>query len=380
MRLLLVTETFPPDINGVAMTLSRLTGELRGRGHEVKVIRPGVFFGSQKVGVNGDELTVPGLRIPNYPEARIGLATPGRMLGLLQSWRPDLVHIATEGPLGWSALKACEKLGLPVISTFHTNFHDYTHHYGLSFLEQIVEGYLRSFHNRTRANLVPDKMLIDTLEKSGFRNNHHFGRGVDTRLFDPARRDNTLRRQWAAEERDPVIVHISRIAAEKNIPLVLACYHEMKVWHPGLKMVLVGDGPLRPRLQRMHPDVIFCGMKLGEDLARHYASGDFFLFASETETFGNVVTEAMASGLAVLAYDYAAGRQFIRSGENGFTVALGRNDDFREAAHRLLDVSSGLQVEEVRRAARETALQIPWSGVVDVYERITRSVLQSAPA
>ncbi|MDD5260251.1 MAG: glycosyltransferase family 1 protein [Methylacidiphilales bacterium] len=379
MKILLVTETFPPDINGVAMTLSRLADELSARGHDLLVLRPGKPEAHSGTGKSWKETMVWGLRIPGYPEARIGLTSRWSLIRLLRRWKPDLAHIATEGPLGWMALRACEHERCPVISSFHTNFHEYTRHYKVSFLERLVEHYLCSFHNRTQANLAPDQGLIERLEKAGFRNNCYFGRGVDTVLFSPEKRDPALRGEWGVGEGDSVILHVSRVAAEKNIPFVLGTYRQFRAQYPGLKMVVVGDGPERRRLRKQYPEVIFTGMKMGEELARHYASADFFFFASETETFGNVITESLASGLVVLAYDYAAGRQFIRTGVNGFTVPLGDARDFQACAANLLSKRGGEYLAEVRAAARRTALQIPWSTTVDRYEAIVRSVLDLEP-
>jgi glycosyltransferase involved in cell wall biosynthesis len=367
-RLSLVTETFPPEVNGVAMTLQRFCGEWVRRGIEVQVVRPRQPADGGN-GANGSrpwqEELVGGFPIPEYPEARIGAWARGRLQRAWKENPPDWVHIATEGLLGWSAQRAASSLGIPVITSFHTNFHDYARHYGVGLLRPVVASYLRRFHNQGRLCLVPDDDLRAELAVLGIRNTARMGRGVDVRLFDPARRDENLRHSWGVGPGDPVVLHVSRAAAEKNIALVVEAYRALKVQQPRTRLVLVGDGPARRRLEKDCPEAVHAGMRYDVDLARHYASGDFFFFASETETYGNVVMEAMASGLAVLAYDYAAAGQHIRNDLNGFKVPKGDRAGFVEKAVQVGRM--GTSLDPVRDQARRTAMGLPWEGVVDDY-------------
>ncbi len=367
MKISLVTETFPPDVNGVAMTLSRLSGGLAALGHEVLVVRPNPRGEMPAAFADPpwSEVRVPGLPIPQYPEAQVGLPSGNRLRRIWSYDRPDIVHIATEGVLGCSARNAARDLDIPLITSFHTNFHDYAQHYGVGMLEPIVAAYLRWFHRAAQLTLVPDRGLIAELRELGLGEMAYFGRGVDSRLFDPARRDPALRAEWGAGPDDPVVVHVSRVAAEKNIPQVIEGYRRARASVPNLRLVVVGDGPTARKLQRRNPDVLFAGMRHDEDLARHYASGDLFYFASDTETFGNVVMEAMASGLVVLGYDYAAVHQYIVNGQNGCSVPLGDADAWLESAERLAREFSTLGV--MREAARLTALQVPWEEVLRHY-------------
>jgi len=365
-RLCLVTETFPPEVNGVAMTLQRLCREWVRRGIEVQVVRPRQAREREAGGGRPwEELQVGGFPIPEYPEARIGAWACGRLRRAWGERRPDWVHIATEGLLGWSARRAAQGLGIPLVTSFHTNFHDYAQHYGVGLLRPVVAAYLRAFHNGGSLCLVPDEELRQELEALGIRRTGRMGRGVDVGLFDPARRDPELRRSWGAGPEDPVVVHVSRAAAEKNIPLVIEAWRACRQRHPRCRLVLVGGGPEEAALRRMCPEAVHAGMRFDEDLARHYASGDLFFFASETETYGNVVMEAMASGLAVLAYDYAAAGQHIRNGANGFTVAKGDREAFcRRGVELAWEVRA---LDRLRQEARATAAGLPWSGVVDAY-------------
>ena len=374
MKLSLVTETFPPEINGVAMTLHRLVHALALRGHTVEVIRPQQFKHDGQETNPYAELLVPGLPCPGYPELKIGLPVNLRLKQRWRAHRPDLVHVATEGPLGLAALQAARALGIPVSSSFHTNFHAYSKHYHVGFLHDAGLAYFRWFHNRAACTFAPSVDVIAALATSGFRNLHLMGRGVDTALFHPARRDEALRASWGAGPDTPVAMCVGRLAAEKNLPLVVATWAALRARLPDLKLALVGDGPMRASLARKFPEVIFPGVRRGDDLARHYASGDLFLFASVTETFGNVVTEALASGLVVVAYDYAAARAHVREGENGFLASLGDAAAFQAAATRA--VAQRHRWPHLRDAARRTAQTLSWDQVVDGFENVLSSLVQ----
>lgn len=368
MNIALVTETFPPEINGVAMTLSHLVEGLARRGHRVTVIRPrqGKTDLPRSDGLY-DELLCPSVPIPGYAFLRAGLPVRGRLLRAWRARRPDIVHIATEGPLGYAALSAADKLGLPLASSFHTNFHSYSRHYGFAFLTRPALAYLRHFHNRTRITLSPTVELNDELTRDGFRGMRLLSRGVNTEVFHPAHRDESLRRSWGAAPGDLVVLHVSRLAAEKNYPQLIAAFARIRAAQPSARFVIVSDGPLREKLSRAHPWIRFTGFLPRADLARHYASADLFLYASLTETFGNVVTEAMASGLPVLAYDYAAPARYIHNLENGLVVPFGDAPAWHRAADTLASTPSLRR--RLGEAARRTAEGISWTRVIDGFER-----------
>lgn len=378
MRIAIVTETFMPEINGVAMTIGRLVQGLAERGHSLQVVRPRQNpHHPHGIPAEFDDVTLPGFPIPLYPEMRMGFPCFFTLLKLWKARRPDFVHIVTEGPMGLTAVHAARRLRIPCISSFHTNFHHYTHHYGIGFLYGPLVAYFRHIHNLTRCNLVPDATLITELEVHGFRNSHHWARGVDTELFTPARRDAALRQEWGLGDGSPcddtlAVLHVSRVAKEKNIPLVVEVFDQISTAAPHARLVIVGDGPELPRLRKRYPHVIFTGMKLGEDLARHYASADLFLFASTTETFGNVVTESLASGLVTLTYEYAAGRQFIRPGENGYLAGFDNPASFADTAR--IAMRERHRWPAIRTAARATAEGIPWSHILDNYETLLKKL------
>ena len=375
LRIALVTETYPPEINGVAMTLGRQVDELQRRGHQIQLIRPkqGVF----DVAVSNphlEEVLKPGVPIPRYAGLKLGLPAKAALVKLWRFKRPDLVHIATEGPLGWSALSAAQKLRLPVSTDFHTNFHSYSRHYGAGWLRRPILAYLRKFHNKACVTLVPTNAIREELQEHGYRNLEVVARGVDTELFHPDRRDAHLRASWGVLDNTPVVLYVGRLAAEKNLPLVFSAFNAMRQENQRVKLVLVGDGPELPTLKTRYPDAIFCGLRRDEDLARHYASADIFLFPSLTETFGNVTTEAMASGLAVVAYNYAAAEALIRHRINGLVAAPQDSTAFvREAVSLVTDPS---QIKGIGRNAFQTALSISWPEVHDRFERVLQALVE----
>lgn len=374
LRVSLVTETFPPEINGVAMTLGRLVAGLQARDHPVQLIRPRQGKEAEPAADPGIEQVLrPGIPIPRYAGLNMGLPAKGVLCKLWATRRPDIVHIATEGPLGWSALAAAEKLRLPVVSGFHTNFDRYSRHYGIGWLKKPIHAYLRKFHNRTRLTLVPTRALREELMLAGFRNIEVLARGVDPVLFDPARRSVELRRQWGIDGDTLAVIHVGRIAPEKNLDLLVKAFRAIETRHPGARLILVGDGPALAALRSAHPDFVYRGARVGEDLATHYASADIFLFTSVTETFGNTLTEAMASGLACVAYDYAAAAETMRHGQNGLKAPMQDEPAF-------IDLASWLAAhpearDAMRAAARDTALGLSWEAVHDRLEAYYLQVL-----
>lgn len=375
-----VTETFPPEINGVAHTLSRLCAGLKSRGHTISVIRPrqkdesgGTQATTPDSQLLADQMhTVPGLPIPGYPDLRFGLAFSRRLASIWKKRMPDAVYIATEGPLGLAALNAADRLGIPVCTGFHTQFHAYSRHYGAGFLEKAIVSYLRWFHNRCQLTLAPTPKLRRTLTNLGLQHVAVWSRGVDCERFGPSKRSKALRTRWGLDDRDLAVLYVGRLAPEKNLQLAVTAFERLRNIHPRAKFILVGDGPLAKKLQQRHPDYVFCGMQKGEALPRHFASGDLFLFPSKTETFGNVVTEAMASGLAAVAFDDGAASEHIRNEENGMKVPLTDHAAFVEATLRLADQPSLLS--HLRSQARLDALEIHWPGLIEQFEHLIFSL------
>jgi glycosyltransferase involved in cell wall biosynthesis len=339
------------------------------RQHKVHLIRPRQSKQDTAKQESGyQETLVAGMPIPGYSELKSGLPAKGKLLKLWQAQRPDIVHIATEGPLGWSAMSAARQLNIPISTDFHTNFHSYTQHYGIGLLQKPIAAYLRYFHNKTDATIVPTHSLKEELERDGYQNVMVVGRGVATDLFHPSKRSAALRATWGAVDATPVVMLVSRIAAEKNLHVVIRAFEKMRAVQPDAKLVMVGDGPARPILQLQYPHVIFAGMQTGEALAEHYASGDVFLYSSLTETYGNVTGEAMASGLATLAYDYAAARQHIRHEVNGLLSTFNDEQDFCAQAAAL--ITDAARIQRLRLAARASMEAMTWEHVIGHLEAV----------
>jgi len=370
MRIDIVTDTFAPDINGVSMTLGRLCDGLRARGHRVHVIRSGEEASPR-------ETPAASFTLPGYKEVRVGLPRPFKLRKRWLKKRPDVIYVATESPLGKSAVKAAKALGIPVATGFHTNFHEYMEQYRLTGLQPMALAYLRRFHARADRTLVPSPGLLERLEGEGFENVHLLGRGVDCRLFDPACRCERLRAEWGVRPGVPVGIVVGRVAAEKNLDLAMDAFHAIRAVIPDFRAVVVGDGPIRGRLAQKHPWVSFVGVRIGEDLARHYASADFLLFPSETETFGNVLLEGMASGLVTLGYDYAAAALHVDHGVNGLKADKGDAAAFMAAA---LEAARMASHQGMRAAAREKALTLGWEAVVSSFEGHLGAIRRESPA
>jgi len=366
----IVTETFPPEVNGVTLTLGHLVRGLRARGHRVSLVRPRQP-GVDRAGdpVDPEVTLVPGLALPGYAAVRMGLPAGARLRARWGHRPPDAVYVATEGPLGWSAVRAARRLRLPVVAGFHTNFHRYARHYHLGWAGGLVERYLRSLHNRATGTLVATAELREHLHRRSFRNVEILGRGVDRTLFGPARRSASLRRSWGITGNELVALIVGRVAAEKNVRLAVEAYRAMQREQPACRLVIVGDGPLRRALERAHPDLFFTGMLTGEPLAQHYASADVFLFPSETETFGNVTLEALASGLPVVAYDYAAARQHVRPGVTGLLAPHGQAGAFVAAAAGL--ARSPERLCRMREAVVDDPMpELGWDRVIERFEAV----------
>ena len=369
LRIAVVTETWPPEINGVAITLSRLVRGLCQRNHEIQLIRPRQGKHEQaSTGGEVNELLLRGLPIPHYPQLKMGLPSKSALVRAWTLKRPDLVHIATEGPLGWSALQAARRLRLPVTSDFRTNFHSYSKHYGMAWLSKPIMAYLRKFHNHTACTMVPTQLLKTELNKQGFANLRVVARGVDTAVFSPVHRSSALRAQWQADNDTLVLLSAGRLAAEKNLELVINTYQALQQTGAKVRLVVAGDGPYQNEFKRRCPDAVFLGMCKHETLASVYASADVFLFPSLTETFGNVTLEALASGTPVLAFDCAAASDLVHTGHNGWLVPADQEAHYIAAALDI--VRDPMRIMAMREATRQSVVELDWLQIVLRVERI----------
>jgi glycosyltransferase involved in cell wall biosynthesis len=362
MRLLIVSDTFPPDVNGVARSLRQFALGLEAKGHHVEIV---TTCEADDGGESFQRHVVVSLPFPGYSTLRVGFASPSWFVALFSRVRVDVLYVATETPLGIAAIWAARRVGLPVVSGFHTNFHTYLRDYHLIGLQPAVEAVLRTVHNHTARTLAPSLDTAKMLRDMGFTSVSVLGRGVDAELFNPEARSLALRAEWGADKDVPVALYVGRLAAEKNFPLLERAFEEFLLAQPHGRCVVVGDGPMAEDLRSRHPEWIFAGSRKGADLAHHYASSDVFIFPSTSETFGNVVIEALASGLVVVAYDYAAANEHIQDGQHGLLAPLNDEVAFlgkvRDAAWRWDD-------DALRIEARVKARSLSWARQIDVFE------------
>jgi glycosyltransferase involved in cell wall biosynthesis len=372
LRLALVTETFPPEVNGVARTLGRWVSTFRSRGHDVRIIRP-----RQSNDPPAFEY-VHGVPLPFYPQVRLGFASPMRLRSIFLRSLPDLIHIATEGPLGVAALMAANSLGVPVASSFHTNFDQYLTHYGIAGFEAVAAVYLAWFHNQTHVTLAPGESACRRLQSIGVRETKVWSRGVDGDVFHPAHRDPELRQKLGLGDDDLLLLYVGRLAPEKNLVAALDSFERVQRIVPEdlrerLRYALVGDGPSAASLAgRRMKHVILPGEMHGHELSRWYASADLFVFPSRSETFGNAVLEAQASGLPVVGYDCQGVNERVLHGTDGF---LAKSDAEFDTALTILCTEHERRASYAR-AARAKAECQDWSTIFDHLESLYRRLLQ----
>jgi glycosyltransferase involved in cell wall biosynthesis len=324
MRLVLVSDAWYPQINGVVRTLDTLRGHLTERGWQVSMVTPDRFR------------TLP---CPTYPEIRLSVFARRKVAQMIDAAQPSAIHIATEGPLGFAARRYCLRKGLPFTTAYHTRFPEYVRA-RVFFPLGLTYRMLRWFHAPSSAVMVATDSIESELSAHGFRHIRRWSRGVDTELFRP--RDKAF-----LDAPRPVSMYVGRVAVEKNLEAFLA------LDLPGTKYV-VGDGPQRRELEAKYPDARFVGMREGEDLASHLAAADVFVFPSLTDTFGMVMLEALASGVPVAAYPVAGPLDVINQSGAGVL-----DEDLKAAVQKALSIPAA--------ACRDYALKFSWDRAVDQF-------------
>lgn len=330
MRIALICETFLPDVNGVTTTLCRLLEYLQYQGHDVLLFAP---HGAPSSYAGAEVVPLNGMPLPLYPEVKLTPPQPG-LTARLQRFQPDLVHLVGPAVLGAIVPGIVRRLGLPLIASYHTDFGAYSQHYGFGFLKHGVNAWLRWIHNRCRINLCPSRFTMNVLRAAGFRRLRIWGRGVDIERFHPRYRSEAWRAAVGVQPGERVVLYVGRVAAEKRVDLLPEAIRGL----PNTRLVIVGDGPFRSELQRRCAGlpVHFTGYLKGDDLATAYASADVFVFTSDTDTFGQVVQEAMASALPVVAARAGGALDLIHYGQNGYLFTPGIVSDLRSRLREVL--------------------------------------------
>ena len=364
MKITYVTETHPPDINAAALTAARAIAYLRTRGHEVDVIRPAQTHEAR--GADAGEWRTVGCPIPMYREMRMGLAWPAQLGERFCRSGARVVHVATEGPLGWSALAAARRLGVATTSDFQARLQRYTRYHCIGCLEAPIRSYLRRFHNGAGRTFAATARTRQDLIEWGFQRVEVVDPGVDLERFAPTRRDLSLRRRWGAGQ-SPVLLYVGRLAAEKRVQLALEAFRSARRFDSNARMIVVGDGPGRAALERMFPEAHFVGMQTGAALAACYASADLFVFPSESGAFGNVTLEALASGLPVIAFDSGAASEHVADRVNGRLITPGDDAGFVLAV--CLMVALHGTPDRASRAARSSVADQGCDNALRSFER-----------
>jgi glycosyltransferase involved in cell wall biosynthesis len=378
LKIAIVTETWPPEINGVALSLMQLCKGLQNQGHKILLIRP-----AQKVKCNdfkpNQECLVNGQSIPKYPDMKFGWPQFLKVSQAISAFTPDVVHIVTEGPLGFTALHAAKTRRIPVSSGFHSQFQEFSRFFDLAFLVKPIQSYLRWFHNATQLTCVPSRDTEIALREFGVTCPLVVvGRGIDTDRFSSQRYSAQLRQQWGADENTTVLIYVGRLSSEKEVNVVIDAYTALrKQSQRKVKLVLVGDGPDRNRLEKMQgaEHVIFMGSLSGTQLAEAYASANVFVFASQVETFGNVVIEAMASGLPIIAYDYACAQLHGKHTQTGWLCSIG---DIQQLTQHVLHIPDNSTLKRMGQQAMRDVQSIGWQHPVQQFEEALYQVTQYA--
>jgi glycosyltransferase involved in cell wall biosynthesis len=376
MRVAVVTENFLPKLDGVTRTLAMLLEHLERRGDRVLVLGPET---APRRYAGARILRARGVPLPFYPELRV-LLPPPEFERALSLFRPDVVHVADPMVLGAAGIRWAQRLRAPLVSSYHTNLSDYCAHFGFGMLSGPVWAYRRMLHNQCTATLCPSPSTMLQLHRRGFSQLGVWGRGVDAELFHPMRRSTAWRQRMTGDGTSPILLYAGRLSLEKNLETVVRAFRSL----PGqdAHLVIAGDGPARSQLERMleGQPATFTGYLRGEELATAYASADVFAFPSLTETFGQVVLEAMASGLPVVAFDAEGVRDLVASERTGHLVPPGDDAGYAHAMRTLVEMPE--RRRQLGICARVHAERRAWGLVMDelmqVYEHIIERKMSQA--
>jgi phosphatidylinositol alpha 1,6-mannosyltransferase len=357
LRVVLVTSSYNYIRDGVALTLNRLVEYLERHDVEVLVIAPVAKVPA--LTHVGNIVPVPSIPLPRRPEYRLALGLPRSVQKQMIEFKPDIIHVAVPDLLGYRALKFAQKWNIPVVASYHTRYETYLQHYGVGGLRKPLGKYLRNFYDKCRELYVASASMIEELEADGVQTKIRlWTRGVDSELFNPGKRSESWRHQLGFGTEEPVIAFVGRLVREKRLGTFVDTLRRLQESGVTHRALMVGDGPERETLKKQLPDAVYTGMLEGEDLARAYASADIFLFPSDTESFGSVTLEAMASGLPTVCADATGSRSLVDVGSTGFLAKPGDVEAFTGHVRMLAEDA------ELRRrmgnAARERSLSLSW--------------------
>jgi phosphatidylinositol alpha 1,6-mannosyltransferase len=376
MKVAYFTESLLPLVDGVSRTLAQLFGFLEQNGVDFRVYSP--FVPGPEVSWSGRVRPVRFVRFPLYRDYRVSLPFGGGVWRELEAWRPDLVHVVSPTPMATKAAKWAARRGIPVVSSFHTHFVSYFRYYGAPWAEGFGWRMLKRFYDRCERVYVPTDAIIRELAEHGIANTEPWSRGIDLARFSPAHRDAGLRAEAGADDGTPILLMVSRLVKEKDMADLVEMDRILRRRGNTHRLVLVGDGPMRAELQAALPDAHFAGHQGGEPLARWYASGDVFVFPSTTETFGNVVLEAQASGLPTVVVDKGGPADLVQPGRTGMIARSNDPADLAAKCETLLR-DPALRAEMGARA-REAAAERDWAAINGRLIRSYQEIVDPHPA
>jgi glycosyltransferase involved in cell wall biosynthesis len=388
MRVLYCTDTYPPQINGVSIVTALSVAGLSRRGWTCTVVAPQYPAEAQARMTDGSDpdpaaevASLPSVAVPGYPELRLAVRGDGVVRRLIQRFKPDLIHCETEFTIGRMGQRAAAAAGLPIVSTYHTDFGRYAEAYGAPWLRRAVTSYLRRFHRRSLRVYTPSSVTRRELLDLDLADVEVWGRGVDTAVFHPGRRSQTLRAELGMGSRF-TFLYVGRLAAEKRVDFVLEAFRQASLTVPWgvMHLIIAGTGPCEAELRAAAPPgVTFLGfLDRQTRLPDLYANCDAFVFASLTETLGLVVLEAMASGLPVIAAPAGGVQDHLRDAVNGLTYEA---DDPAAMARAMVLLAGEYELtRRLARAARRTAESLSWERELDRLDASYREVCERGVA
>lgn len=360
MKIALFSDTYLPQINGVTNTLNKLIQYYDTMGIEYKIFIPKYEMELKSHNIE----SFYSIKFFMYPENRVAFPNSFRISSTLSTFQPDIIHIMTEFNMGMAGLNYGKKHGIPTVTNYTTNFPQYADYYKINILKESIWNYLKWFHSQSEITLCPSIITQTLLHSHGIYNTKIFSRGIDYKSFHPLKRSNQLRKKLGIMSKI-AFLYVGRVSAEKDLDILCSSYHEIdKRYHENVVLIITGDGPYLEKCKQIFPaNTIFTGFLKGKELAEIYASCDIFVCPSSTETFGNVVLEAMASGLPVIGADAGGVGEIIWHGVTGLKF---RERDAKELAKCMKDLVEDIDFRDhLKENGREFAENRSWENIFD---------------
>ncbi len=370
MRIAIFSDTFSPQVNGVSNTLNHMRAYMDAHGISYRFFVPG--SGDMNTLSDPDIIRYDGFKLFLYPECRIAMPQYHEVCTQMDAFKPEIIHLVTPFSMGLMGLRYARATGIPLVASYHTNFPEYMRYYHFPILETPAWWYMRWFHSFSAVNLVPSRDTLLHLEKHKFSRLSIWGRGIDCTLFSPKMRDMSIREKYGIGH-ETLLIYVGRLAPEKEIPVLLKAVERLNQKGLQFSLLLVGEGPERQALEGWGlPNVRFVGYQSGHALRALYASADIFVFPSPSETYGNVLLEAMASGLPVVSVYGGGVKDNLIHRYNGLSVECGNDLEMSKAVARLI-LNQSLR-KQLATGARSHAHSRSWDWVFmelfECYDRI----------